>query len=394
MLGRQRTPLGAARESRVMRAYARPPVRHRPAAACRPVGADLHPRRRPLDAAAVLQLQRTAGNRAVGIEIGEVTVEPVCRSYARGERARAASPAGVLDVDVSLAGGHGIESAAGDSVVVADFPIGSAELRPSTGAQLRSSWIGILERQSGVKYEIVGYSDCAGEGSRNSALRRARAHAVAGLFPRTAARATAIGGAPVTDYAVDNGTPEHRALNRSVIIRLRPSTPPPPAPTPEPEQPHVVIPRREPPTRGCRRPWREMLSVAWPAAKMMVEKALEMAYTGKGSVNTYLLERYFGPDALTNIVPIRYGYQSILSKWFDWDPNFECHEQAEARCPSTDRAHGHPRLRHEAGRMAVHPDALRQRARLHRGLPPLDRQPAEAVGDRRARAQPPPRQHP
>ena len=91
-----------------------------------------------------------------------------------GERAKAASSAGVLATDVSLAGGHAIDSAAGDSVVVADFPIGSAELRSSTVAQLRSSWVGILERQSTVKYEIVGYSDCAGDGGRNTALRRAR----------------------------------------------------------------------------------------------------------------------------------------------------------------------------------------------------------------------------
>jgi outer membrane protein OmpA-like peptidoglycan-associated protein len=323
-----------------MRAYACPPSRLRhaapPLALRRPVGVGGHPTRSPLDAAGVLQLQRTAGNRAVGIQIGDVTVTPVCPSYERGERARASSPAGVLGADVSLAGRHGIESAAGDSVVVADFPIGSAQLRPSTIAELRSSWIGILERQSGVNYEIVGYSDCAGAGGRNSTLRQARARAVAALFPKTAVRATVIGGAPITEHALDNGTPEHRALNRSVIIRLPPSTPPPPAPTAEPEPPHVVIPRREPPTKGCKRPWREMLSVAWPAAKMMVEKALEMAYNGKGAVNTFLLERYFGPDATTNIVPIRRGYENILSNWFDWDPTFECHEQHEASCPNAD----------------------------------------------------------
>jgi outer membrane protein OmpA-like peptidoglycan-associated protein len=321
-----------------MRADARVPERHRPAplpAPVRPMCVGRHVARLPLDAGAVLRLQRTAGNRAVSIEIGEITVGPACPSYERGERARASSPPGLLDADVSLAGPHGIDSAAGDSVVVADFPIGSAQLRPSTVAQLRSSWIDILERQSAVRYEIVGYSDCAGETGRNDALRRARARAVAGLFPKTAARATAVGGAPVTEHAVDNATPEHRALNRSVILRL-PPTPRPPAPGPsaEPEEPHVVIPRREPKTKGCKRPWREMLSVAWPAAKMMVEKALEMAYNGKGSVNTFLLERYFGPHATTNIVAIREGYQTILSKWFDWDPTFECHEQDEAHCPN------------------------------------------------------------
>ena len=216
-------------------------------------------------------------------------------------RARRAGQGGVVrrgaGADVSLAGGHAIESAAGDSVVVADFPIGSAELRPSTVAQLRSSWIGILERQSSTKYEFVGYSDCAGDGGRNTVLRQARAQAVAGLFPKTAARATADRRRTRHRARRRQRTPGAPALNRSVIIRLPPSRPPPPAPKPEPEEPGVVIDRREPRTTGCKRAWREMLSVAWPAARMMVEKALEMAYTGKGSVNTYLLERYFGPDA-------------------------------------------------------------------------------------------------
>ena len=63
-------------------------------------------------------------------------MQRACAPYERGERA-GRPPAGVLGADVSLAGGHDIDSAGGDSVVVADFPVGSAELRPSTVAQMR-----------------------------------------------------------------------------------------------------------------------------------------------------------------------------------------------------------------------------------------------------------------
>ena len=235
-----------------------------------------------------------------------------------------------------MSGGLGIKSAGGDSVVVADFPIGSATLRPSTAAELRSTWVGILERQAGAKYEIVGYSDCAGDAGRNIALRQARAKAVAALFPKTAARASSIGGAPFGEYALDsNSTPEQRALNRSVIIRLPPAAPPN-SPAPAPRDPHVMVPRQEPATDGCGQTERDMLAVAWPAAKLMVEKALEYAYVGKGAVNSYLLERYFGPDWITNVMGIRAGYQRILDGWFDWDPKFECHAQTDADCPHTD----------------------------------------------------------
>ena len=53
-------------------------------------------------------------------------------------------------------------------------------------------------------------------------------------------------------------------------------------------------------------------------------------------MNSYLLERYFGPDWITNVTSIRAGYQRILDGWFDWDPTFECHAQTEADCPHAD----------------------------------------------------------
>ena len=95
-----------------------------------------------LGPAAVLGLQRLAGNRAV-----TPVVQRACAPYERGERARAASPAGVLGADVSLAGGHDIDSA---GVTRSSSPTSRSAAR-SCG---RRRWtrcdrrIGILERQS------------------------------------------------------------------------------------------------------------------------------------------------------------------------------------------------------------------------------------------------------
>jgi outer membrane protein OmpA-like peptidoglycan-associated protein len=284
-----------------------------------------------LGPSAVLGLQRLAGNRAV-----TPLVQRACAPYERGERTKAVAPAGVLSGDVSLAGDR-VSSTSGDSVVVADFPIGSATLRSSTVAELRSSWIGILERQPTV-YDFIGYSDCVGEGGRNASLRQRRAQAVAALFPKTAGRGGAVRGAPVTDHAVDNTSAEERALNRSVVIQVPPAIEIGEITVTEAEEPGVTVNRHEPPTKGCSRPEREMLSVAWPASKMMINKALEMAYNGKGSVNSYLLERYFGPDWRTHVTDIRAGYQKILANWFDWNPQFECLAQTEGSCPN-DKPH-------------------------------------------------------
>ncbi len=322
-----------ARETpRMARAHVhRPNPAHRAtttatAVGARPFGHPAHAAR--LGPSAVLGLQRLAGNRAV-----TPLVQRACAPYEKAERAKSGSSAGVLGRDVSLAGAHDIDSTGGDSVVVADFPIGSATLRSSTAAELKASWVGILERQT-TAYEFVGYSDCLGDEGRNSSLRQRRAQAVAALFPKTAARGGAVKGAPVTEHAVDNETPEDRALNRSVIIQVPSVIDIGEIEVTEAEEPGVTIPRREPDTKGCSRPEREMLSVAWPAAKMMLDKGLEMAQPGKGSVNNYLLERYFGPDYASHLPDIRAGYRTIASKWFAWDPKFECLAQDAGSCPN------------------------------------------------------------
>ncbi len=304
---------------------------HRVATPATGVRTNTHPARgAPLGPSAVLGLQRLAGNRAV-----TPLVQRACAPYERGERTKAGSSGGVLGRDVSLAGAYDIASTGNDSVVVADFPVGSATLRPSTAAELRGSWIGILERQPTV-YEFVGYSDCVGEGGRNAGLRERRAKAVAALFPKTVARGSATRGAPVSDHAVDNTTAEERALNRSVIIQVPTTVEIGDIEITEAEEPGVMIPRREPDTKGCSQPEKDMLSVAWPAAKMMINKALEMAQPDKGSVNAYLLERYFGADWRKHVPDIRAGYRKIIASWFDWNPRFECLAQTAESCPNDD----------------------------------------------------------
>ena len=286
------------------------------------------------DQAAVLNLQRLAGNRAVTSLIDVQRQAAPCGTYEPGEKAKSRS-AGVLGRDVTLAGQHAISSAHPDSVVIADFPVGSAKLRSSTIAELRGSWVGILEGQEKATYEILGYSDCVGDGLENAFLRYDRARAVAALFPKTAARASNLAAGPMGEHLVGNATADERAVNRSVIIRLPPAAKPPRR-REIPKDPHVDVPLKEPATENCAQGQKDQLAIAWPAAKMMAEKALEWAYAGRSSVHTHLLERYFGPDALTNIVNIRAGYQKILSKWQDWDPEFECHAQTEGGCPNDD----------------------------------------------------------
>ena len=79
-----------------------------------------------------------------------------------------------------------------------------------------------------------------------------------------------------------------------------------------------------------------MLSVAWPAAKMMINKALEMAYVGKGSVNSYLLERYFGPDWRATSCRHPRRVPEDHRQLVRLEPTFECLAQTAESCPNDD----------------------------------------------------------
>ena len=197
----------------------------------------------------------------------------------------------------------------------------------------------------------------------------------------------------MSDHAVDNTTAEERALNRSVIIQVPTTVEIGDIEITEAEEPGVMIPRREPDTKGCSQPEKDMLSVAWPAAKMMINKALEMAQPDKGSVNAYLLERYFGADWRKHVPDIRAGYQKIIASWFDWNPRFECLAQTAESCPNDDPHYVTlayvTKERHVFSKSTPYGDVRVCREGFLRSMGDLQR----LERDRAPRAEPPPRQH-
>jgi outer membrane protein OmpA-like peptidoglycan-associated protein len=145
----------------------------------------------------------------------DVPAERTC-AYEKGEQATASTPHGVLGQDVAFAEVFGIHR--GDEVLVADFPIGQAEMRPGARAEILRRWIPTYNSQSLKRLEFIGYTDCAGREKNNEALRKQRADSVAWLFGRGAANAEA---APPNEFLTDNASPHDRALNRSVLIRIK-----------------------------------------------------------------------------------------------------------------------------------------------------------------------------
>ena len=280
---------------------------------------------------AVIQRQEASKPQELTLEIGDV-----CVLYEKGEEAQSRTAKGILDVDVGFEGFIGatypdfVGTGSPDAVAVADFEIDSGALRSSTKSELRASWVPTYK--PGDTLEFIGYSDCVGAESNNVSLRENRARAVAELFP-SATRI--IRGAPIRDYLADGSSRAGRALNRSVVIR-RPEAPPPPArKDPEPRKHEAKIQMEEPPTKGCSEDQRKQLSIAFPAAKLMAQRALA-ALSKRDSVVDLLLERYFGPDALKHLPEIRAGFSKILNDWKNWDTSFDCEVQSEKFCSSDD----------------------------------------------------------
>jgi outer membrane protein OmpA-like peptidoglycan-associated protein len=279
---------------------------------------------------AVVQRQDASKPTELTLEIGDV-----CVLYEKGEEAKSHTAKGILDLDVGFEGFisatypefYGTGSP--DAVAIADFEVDSGALRSSTKSTLQASWVPTYK--PGETLEFLGYSDCVGPEGNNVSLREKRAKAVADLFP-SATRI--IRGAPIHEYVADGTSPAGRALNRSVVIR-RPEPPPPVHKDPEPKKHEAPIKMEEPPTKDCSTDQRKQLSIAYPAAKLMAERALA-ALSKRDSVVDFLLERYFGPDALKHVPEIRAGFSKILSEWKNWDPSFECQVQTEKGCSNDD----------------------------------------------------------
>lgn len=278
-------------------------------------------------APAFVQRAPARGGPPAGATIGDVDTksnDPNCE-YQKGEAARSGTPKGILNYDIEKAEFFGIEP--GDAVVIADFKVDDPALRPATESDLLKYWIPAFDKSSMGTLEIVGFSDCVGWESRNKALREQRARAVARLLP-----GLPTSSAPFDEYLVANTSERGRALNRSVIIKHKSQPPPPPPPEPE-----VTIRMEEPNTNNCSQEQRRQLSIAFPAAKLMAEQArTAVSSTDKGPVIKFLLQRYFGDDALSHLPEIHAGFVKILSNWRGWDARFDCEKQTVKSCSLND----------------------------------------------------------
>jgi hypothetical protein len=279
---------------------------------------------------AMVQRVPGAGGGSPGVTIGAVDVrsrDPSCQ-YEPGEVARSEMSKGILDYDIERGEFLGIDPP--DAVVIADFKVGAGELRPSTASLFRTYWLPTFDPSAQSYLEIVGYSDCVGWESRNGPLREQRARAVGRLLPGFG---LVTRPAPFEEYPVANTSERGRARNRSAIIKPT-LKPPPPPPPPKHE---VTITMEEPPTKNCSPEQRRQLSIAFPAAKLMAERARAAIFSmTKRSVTTLLLQRYFGPDAVDHLSEIHAGFSKILGTWSDWDPRFDCELQTEGKCPVDD----------------------------------------------------------
>jgi hypothetical protein len=274
-------------------------------------------------------MQRAPLTGTPGVSISSVDIksnDPDCQ-YQKGEAEKSRSAQGILNFDIERGEFLGIQPA--DAVVIADFRVDDGELRPATESLFRKYWLSSFDKASIGGLEIVGFNDCVGWESRNLQLRQQRAQAVARLLPGISASA-----APFGEYPVANSSERGRALNRSVIIKPKIKPPPPPPP---PRKQEATITMQEPDTKNCSTEQRRQLSIAFPAAKLMAQHALkEFASGNRGPVFTFLLERYFGPDALSHLPAIRAGFTKILDNWTDWDSRFDCEAQTEGSCPNKD----------------------------------------------------------
>jgi Domain of unknown function (DUF4157)/Lysine-specific metallo-endopeptidase len=272
-----------------------------------------------------IQRQPTGGG-STGVSIGDIDIkseDPNCQ-YQPGEVARSLSPQGIMPYDIERGEFLGIEPP--DAVVIADFKVGDGELRPSTAGDFRKFWVPQFDPAARGSLEVVGFSDCVGWESRNGVLREQRARSAGRLLPGTVTRA-----APLEEYPVANTSERSRALNRSAIIRPKPQAPPPPPP-PRPREATITL--EEPPTTDCPPEDRRQLAIAFPAAKLMAQKArAALVSTDKGPVITFLLHRYFGKDAMRYLPQIHAGFSKILDNWTSWDTRFDCQLQTEGACP-------------------------------------------------------------
>ena len=169
----------------------------------------------------ILQLQSTVGNRSVVRLLQRQSLKQgsaaSCGEYQQGEITRSRS-SGILAHDVR-------SPLPGELLVVSDFGVGQSEVKDESWREpLFLEWRSILENEPSRTLQLAGYSDCVGGSKRNAALREARAVSIARLFVPAARERIQITNtaSPRRFLTPDNLTPEHRAMNRAVLIGIKP----------------------------------------------------------------------------------------------------------------------------------------------------------------------------
>ncbi len=101
------------------------------------------------------------------------------------------------------------------------FEFGSAKLKPESYHVL-DQWVKILKENPNMIIEVAGHTDSIGSDEYNLKLSRARAKAVRDYFIKKGIEPSRIyaRGYGERQPIADNGTPEGRALNRRVEIRI------------------------------------------------------------------------------------------------------------------------------------------------------------------------------
>src|SRR6201992_690675 len=212
-----------------------------------------------LDRRAVMALQRTAGNRAVGRTLQRYAYcTPArmsgndCPPRETGEVKRAHDGAMVFLPSLKLDTGE-------TGTLIANFDIGSGEIKPKLKSTIY--WQDFLKQISGDKsrWSLVGFSDCEGDEKSNAILREKRAKAVLGLLPAAVqARIVSTTGADPGNCITENDGPGDRTLNRSVAFVLAQST----FDEDTGEDITDSLKREEPPTSGCSPAQKDRLAVA------------------------------------------------------------------------------------------------------------------------------------
>ncbi|MFJ7154174.1 hypothetical protein ACIQUQ_04480 [Streptomyces sp. NPDC101118] len=179
-------------------------------------------------AAAVLRLQRQAGNAATahllgGLTVQRTTYQPRERDASRTSPGAAARhPPGPLPPHL---------------VVLADFAAGGHDLKPAHLALLGRLLTGEGLAGRARLVSVVGYADGVGSAAGNARLRGLRAQAALAYLHGHELRGGTASPAPDGTYLAGNDSAEDRAGNRAVVIALEPLPIPAPPEPAGPEQP-------------------------------------------------------------------------------------------------------------------------------------------------------------